>query len=310
VIDTHTAGDPMEDGVLWTNLRRPEIAARLAEEGFPVSVTVVDRLLEEFELGYREPQKIKTMTRHPDRNAQFEHLAELRREFLAAGEPVLSMDTKRKEILGDYARPGRVLSTERWPAWDHDFPTHSQGIVIPHGLYDLRLNEGYIHLGVSHDTSQFAADALLDWWRTYGQERYPRATQLLLLCDAGGSNSCRRLVFKEQLQRVADKSGLWIQVAHYPPGCSKYDPIEHRLFPHVTRQCQGMFLKTVAQVRDLMRRASTATGLKTFVRTLARAYHTGKQALVQSAADLCLAFDELLPQWNYILCPRDVWEVI
>lgn len=300
----------MEEGVLWTNLRRPEIAARLADEGFPVSVTVVDHLLETFELGYREPQKIKTMTRHPDRNAQFEHIAELRREFLAAGEPVLSMDTKRKETLGDYARPGRVLSRGRLPAWDHDFPTHSQGIVIPHGLYDLRLNEGYIHLGVSHDTSQFAADALLDWWRTYGQARYPRATQLLLLCDAGGSNSCRRLVFKEQLQRVADKSGLWIQVAHYPPGCSKYDPIEHRLFPHVTRQCQGMFLKTIAQVRDLMRQASTVTGLRTFVRTLRGAYKTGKHALVQSAADLCLAFDELLPQWNYTLCPRDVWEVI
>jgi hypothetical protein len=310
VIDTHTAGDPMQEGVLWTNLRRPEIAARLSDEGFPVSVTVVDRLLEEFDMDHREPQKVKTMTRHPDRNAQFEHIDELKREFLEAGDPVLSMDTKRREILGQYARPGRLLSSRRLPAWDHDFPTHSPGIVIPHGLFDLQLNEGYMHLGVSHDTSEFAADAVLDWCRTYGRQRYPRAKQLLLLCDAGGSNSYRRLVFKEQMQRVADKSGLVIRVAHYPTGCSKYNPIEHRLFPHITRECQGMFLNTVSQVRDLMRKATTTTGLRTFVRTLGRAYETGKKALVTTAASLCLAFDDVLPEWNYLLCPKTVWELI
>lgn len=210
VIDTYTAGDPMEEDVRWTNLRRPEIAARLSDEGFPVSVTVVDHLLEEFEMGYRAPQKIKTMTRHPDRNAQFEQIAKLKRIYLESGEPILSMDTKRKEILGTYSRPGRVLATGRLPAWDHDFLTHSPGLVIPHGFFDPQLNEGYIHLGVSHDTSEFAADCLLDYWRTYGCYRYPHAEDLLLLCDAGGSNGYRRLVFKEQLQRVADATGLRI----------------------------------------------------------------------------------------------------
>lgn len=310
MVDTYTAGDPVQDGVLWTNLRRPEIAARLSDEGFPVSVTVVDRLLEEFEMDHREPQKIKTMKQHPDRNAQFEHIAKLKQEYLESGDPVLSMDTKRREMLGEYARPGRLLSSGRLRAWDHDFPIHSPGIVIPHGLFDGRLNEGYLHLGVSHDTSQFAADALLDWWRTYGQQRYPRAENLLLLCDAGGSNSYRRLAFKQELQRVADKSGLWIRVAHYPPGCSKYNPIEHRLFPHVTRECQGLFLTSVNQVRDLMRKATTTTGLRTFARTLSRYYELGKKALIKTATDLCLAFDDVLPQWNYILCPQKVWDVI
>ena len=310
VIDTYTAGDPVQEGVLWTNLQRPEIAARLSDEGFPVSVTIVDRLLAEFQMDRREPQKTKTMTQHPHRNAQFNYIDQLKRAFLESGDPVLSMDTKRREMLGQYARPGRVLSSGRLPAWDHDFPTHSPGVVIPHGIFDLRLNEGYMHLGVSHDTSQFAADALLDWWRTYGRQRYPRAENLLLLCDAGGSNSYRRLVFKEQLQRVADLSGLWIRVAHYPTGCSKYNPIEHRLFPHITRQCQGMFLNTVGQVRDLMRKATTVSGLRTFVRTIGRTYETGKKALVATAADLCLAFDDRLPEWNYILCPQAVWELI
>ena len=153
VIDTHTAGDPMQEGVLWTNLTRGEIAAGLADEGFGVSVTVVDHLLEEFGMGQRKPQKIKTMRHDPDRDAQFKHIAALKKEYLEAGLPVLSMDTKKREILGDYVRPGRVLSNAPLRGWDHDFATHSQGVVIPHGMYDLALNEGYLHLGDSRETS-------------------------------------------------------------------------------------------------------------------------------------------------------------
>jgi hypothetical protein len=225
VIDVYTAGDPMRDGVLWTNLTRSELAAGLAEEGFPVSVTVVDRLLDEFDMGQRKPQKIKTMCHDPDRNEQFEHIAELKREFLDEGLPVLSMDVKKKEILGDYVRPGRVLSDAPLRGWDHDFTTHSLGVVVPHGLFDLALNEAYLHLGDSRETSQFACDAFIDWWIQYGRSRYPDAPAVLLLCDGGGSNGSRRLVFKEQLQRAADRTGLNICVAHYPPGCSKYNPI-------------------------------------------------------------------------------------
>src|SRR5690349_16025593 len=165
-----------------------------------------------------------------------------------------------------------------------------------------------MHLGISHDTSEFAADCLLDYWRTYGCRRYPKAEDQLILCDAGGSNGYRRLLFKEQLQRVADATGLRIRVAHYPTGCSKYNPIEHRLFPHITRECQGLFLTGVQQVRDLMRKATTSTGLRTFVRTIRRTYETGKKALVTAATDLRIAFDDLLPQWNYILFPQADWE--
>lgn len=300
----------MQDGVLWTNLTRSEIAAGLAEEGFEVSVTVVDRLLESFDLGRRKPQKVKTMHDAVDRDAQFRHIAALKQEFLAGGLPVLSMDTKKKEIVGDYVRPGRVLSTAPLRGWDHDFPTHSHGVIIPHGLYDLALNAGYLHLGDSHETSEFAADALIDWWRCYGRFRYPVSIPLLLLCDGGGSNGARRLVFKEQLERVVDATDLLIRVAHYPPGCSKYNPIEHRLFSQVTRKLQGLFLPSLEFFRDLAKQATTATGLRVFARSLRGLYDLGQRATVTCAEQLRILYDSVLPRWNYLVIPQSVWEVI
>jgi hypothetical protein len=275
-----------------------------------VSVTVVDRLLEESHMTQRQPQKIKTMVHHPDRDEQFRHIAELKAEYLAAGLPVVSMDTKKREMLGDYVRPGRLLSNARRRGWDHDFPTHSPGVVIPHGLFDLALNEGYLHFGVSHDTSEFAADALIDYWRIYGRQRYPKAAEMLLLCDGGGSNNARRLVFKEQLERVADRSDMIIRVAHYPPGCSKYNPIEHRLFPHVTRKLQGLFLSSVEMVRDLCRQATTTSGLRVFGRTLRGIYETGHRATAKSLDQLQLLLDPVLPRWNYTVLPKPLRELI
>jgi hypothetical protein len=310
VIDTYTAGDPVQEGVRWTNLTRAEIAAALATEGFDVSVTVVDRLLDEFHMGQRKPQRVKTMRHHPGRNAQFEWIAELKGTFLGAGLPVLSMDTKRREILGDYVRPGRVLSDAPLRGWDHDFPTHRQGVVIPHGLFDLGRNEGYLHLGESHDTSEFAAKALLDWWSSYGRHRYPETGDILLLCDTGGSNRAKGLLFKEQLQRVVDRTDLMIRVAHYPPGCSKYNPIEHRLFPHVTRKLQGLFLKSIEMFRDLARTAKTGTGLRVFARLLRGTFQTGKRRASQPLDQLRILFGPVLPEWNYVLVPRYLWDVI
>lgn len=310
VVDTYTAGDPMQEGVLWTNLTRGEIAAGLAEEGCAVSVTVVDQLLDLFGMGQRQPQKIKTMTHDPDRNEQFEHIAALKEEYLETGLPVLSMDVKKREILGDYVRPGRVLSSARLPGWDHDFATHSQGVVIPHGIYDLALNEGYLHLGDSRETSEFAIDALIDWWQQYGQQRYPHAAEVLILCDGGGSNGARRLVFKEELQRAADRMDLVLRIAHYPPGCSKYNPIEHRLFPHITRAWEGLFLQSLEMVRDLARRATTQTGLRVFARSLRGMYEAGRKASVESVQQLHILFDNILPRWNYLAVPQTLWEVI
>jgi len=250
------------------------------------------------------------MQQDPDRNEQFEHIARLKQEYLDAGLPVLSMDTKKREILGDYVRPGRLLSTAPLPGWDHDFPTHRLGVVIPHGLFDLALNEGYLHLGDSHETSRFAADALIDYWLHYGRSRYPHAAELLLLCDGGGSNGARRLLFKEELQRVADRTDMILRVAHYPPGCSKYNPIEHRLFPHVTRKLQGIFLKSIDLFRDLARQTTTASGLRVFARRLQGLYEIGQRATVKTVQQLRILFDPILPRWNYVVLPKLIWEVI
>ena len=296
----------MQEGVRWTNLTRSEIAAGMAQEGFSVSVTTVDRLLDAFGFRRRKPQKVKTMAEAAHRDAQFQKIARLKAAYLREGQPVLAMDSKSREILGDYARPGRVLSTAPLAAWDHDFPSRRLGVVIPHGLYDLARNEGFMHLGASHDTSVFAADSLWDWWKRYGRRRYPFATKLLLLCDGGGSNSHRRLLFKQELQDVAEATGLSIRVAHYPPHCSKYNPIDHRLFPHVTRVSQGIFLKSAEMLGDLMRRAKTKSGLRVFATVVNRIYNLGVQATDDFIDHIRahVRFDRVLSDWNYVLLPR------
>lgn len=293
----------MQEGVRWTNLTRSEIAAGMAKEGVPVSVTVVDRLLDEFGFRRRKPQKVKTMAEAVNRDAQFRNISRLKADYLQDGQPVLSMDSKSREILGDYARSGRVLSTAPLRAWDHDYPTHRLGVVIPHGLFDLARNEGFMHLGTSHDTSVFAADAVWDWWKRYGCDRYPFATKLLLLCDCGGSNGYRRLLFKQELQDVAEATGLVIRVAHYPPHCSKYNPIEHRLFPHLTRVCQGVLLKSVDLLRDLMLKATTRTGLHVFATIVNKVYDLGVEVAHDFVDNMHARFDHFLPNWNYVLLP-------
>jgi Rhodopirellula transposase DDE domain len=313
VIDTRTAGDPMREGVLWTNLTRSEIAAALGQEGFEVSTTTVDRLLQKFGFRRRKAQRFKTMGACADRDAQFEKIGRLKRRYLKAGLPVVSLDTKKREILGDYVRPGRVLSTAPLRGWDHDFPQHRLGVVIPHGLYDVGRNEGYVHLGTSHDTSEFVIDSMLHWWRHHGVHQYRGATDLLALLDSGGASGCRSYLFKDGLQRFADLTGLRVRIAHYPTHCSKYNPIEHRLFPHLARVCQGVLLDSVEMLKSLMLKASTRTGLHVFVDILDRVYQIGLKLPRLIRDSLRTRLDRLLPQWNYVVTPvsgEEYWELI
>jgi len=313
VIDTYTAGDPLRDGVHWTNLTRSEIAAALGQEGFEVSTTTVDRLLDEFDYGLRKPRKVKTMGECADRDAQFKKVAVLKARYLKADLPVVSIDAKKREILGDYVRPGRVLSTAPLRGWDHDFPQHRLGVVIPHGIYDLGRNEGYVHLGTSHDTPDFVIDSMFHWWRNHGVYQYRGAEKMLALFDSGGSSGCHAVRFKDGLQRFADLTGLTVRVAHYPTHCSKYNPVEHRLFPHLTRVCRGALLQSVEMVKTLMLRASTRTGLRVFVDILDRFYQIGLKLPNFLRDSLHIRFDHLLPLWNYVVVPTpgaEYWEVI
>ena len=224
----------------------------------------------------------------------------------------LSVGTLKKEFIGNFYRDGKLYTQETVLTFDHDFPSLADGVVIPYGLYDLKHNYGYVALGTSHDTSEFACDCLRQWWWTYGQHPYPNATSLLLLCDGGGSNSSRTYLFKAELEKVVQEIGIEIRVAHYPPYTSKYNPIEHRLFPHLSRACQGVVFKSVEVVKELMSKATTKTGLEVEVSILDRIYATGRKVAADFKEHVRVIFDDELPQWNYVIPSGDtpVGEVI
>jgi hypothetical protein len=294
----------MRTDVRWTNLSRRRIAGRITELGTPVGRHVVSQLLRKHRYRRRKALKKKTMgPRHPDRNAQFENIARLKAEYLGAGLPVISIDTKKKELIGDFYREGTIETQATIEVNDHDFASMGSGTVIPHGVYDVGRNRGSVHLNTSHDTSELACDRVAAWWEAEGRSAYPRAGKLLVLCDGGGSNSASRYVFKEELQKLAARLGIEIRVAHYPPYCSKYNPIEHRLFPHVTRACRGVIFRGLETVRYSMAQAATATGLEVQVRVLEKVYETGRKCTAGFKETMRIVFDELLPKWNYRAIP-------
>jgi len=304
VLGEHTAGDPMRAEVKWTDLTRREISRRLAERGTPAGQRVVKQLLQEHGYVKRKARKTKAMgPRHPDRNAQFENIAQLKGEYLQAGQPVLSIDAKKKELLGNFYRDGKLYTQEAIEVFDHDFPGAASGAVFPHGIYDVGRNRGHINLGTSHETSQFACESLERWWHRQGRPQYPQASKLLLLCDGGGSNSASRYVFKEELQGLANRLGMEIRVAHYPPYCSKYNPIEHRLFPQVTRACQGVVFHTVGIVKGLMEKTKTRTGLAVTVDLIDKVYQVGRKSAKGFKENMKIVFDNFLPKWNYRAIP-------
>lgn len=299
MLQTRTAGDPDEEDVIFTDLSATEIARRVSNQGTPVSDKTVTRWLKNMRLGYRKIIKSIAGGFSPDRDAQFKRIEELTEEYASTGNPYFSVDTKAKERLGKLYRAGRVLSTSAFEAFDHDFPSWSDGVLIPHGIYDPARNCGHINLGLSHDTSEFAVESLRWYWNRIGKRCYPNATSILLLCDCGGSNSANRHIFKHYLQQLADSIEMEIRVAHLPSYCSKYNPIERRFFPHVGRACSGMLFDCVTTVVRLMRQAKTQTGLRTTVHVMKKQFETGQKATDAIKNNLRIVFDKLLPKWNY-----------
>jgi len=294
----------MREGVLWTNLSRAEIATELSKRGFHVSVPVVCQLLDHHNLGRRKAQKSLPLKRHAQRDQQFQIIARYRAEYESSpNNPILSVDSKHKEFLGLLFRAGRLYTQKTHQALDHDFPSSAEGVLYPHGIYDCKRNLGHINLGLSHDTSRFACDSLAYWWDRFGRAAFPLATSILMLCDGGGSNASNRHVFKYHLEQLADRIGLEIRVAHYPPYCSKYNPIEHRFFPHVTRACQGLLLTSLEVVCRAMERASTKTGLTTTIHVLNGDYPIGEKAPKNYKKITTILYDQELPAWNYRAVP-------
>ena len=239
----------------------------------------------------------------PDRNEQFEIIADLQEQYLDSLNPIISMDTKKKEFLGDLYRPGRGYSNGSNPVFDHDFPSYAEGKIVPHGLYDVKRNVGHLTLGTSHDTGQFACDSFGLWWKRHGERAYPWATSILLLCDGGGSNNCRHYIFKEDLQRLVNRIGVSIRVAHYPPHCSKYNPIEHRLFPHITRAWSGVIFRSMEIVTNCLKRVWTKSGLKLTYATLDKTYQLQRKVTDNFLNSFPIQFAKRLPDWNYTVVP-------
>lgn len=309
VLVDHTAGSPTEESLIWTNLTKTEIVDLMQECGSYVSVHIVDQLLDRYDYHERKALRMVPMDRHPDRDAQFETIARIKGEYLRSADPILSIDLKARELLGNFFRKGTLWTRQTIRVFDHDFAEFAQGVVLPHGIYDLKLNRGYIHLGTSHETSEFSCDCLKDWWERFGRLAYPDARSILLLCDGGGSNPAdndngQAHLFRTDLQQLVNALGLEVRVAHYPPYASKYNPIEHRLFPHLTRVCRGVILHTIDVVAELMRKASTRTGLSVVVDILDKVYKTGR-SVSQAAKDAVnLVRDAVLPRWNYRILPN------
>jgi len=303
-IKNRTAGDPMRHHVVWTDLTPQEIAKSLQEHSVCAAPRIVRRLLDRLGVARRHRAKGLPGGDSPHRGAQFRHVAHLIEAFLEAGNPVLRIDTKKKECLGTLYRDGKVSCQQALKAFDHDFPSLATGVIMPHGIDDLARNQGWMHGGQSRDTTAFACESLRLFWHGDGERLYPKASAILLLCDGGGSHSCHTHLCKEDLQGLVNDLAVPIRVAHDPAYCSKFNPIEHRLFSHVTRACQGVLFDSLPTVLGLMQKTKTQQGLTVTVRVLDKLYAGGRTGRQAFKKNMPIVFEKLLPKWNYWALPQ------
>lgn len=301
IIKEYTAGDPMDDTVRWTNLSWFHISELLKKRGLDVGRYVVKNLMKQMGYVRRKMVKCKTMVQVKDRNEQFENIRDLVREFISSGLPVLSIDTKKKEQLGNLYREGRLLTQQAIEVFDHDFQSFSDGTIVPHGIYDLYQNKCYLTLGQSKDTAEFMCDNIRYFWENHIKYYYPAAGKMLLLCDGGGSNGCRHHVVKEALSGLAKGLQLEIVVAHYPAYCSKWNPIEHKAFCHITRAWQGEVFSSLQKVADMAQRSTTKTGFAVEVWKNKNQYTSGIKASDEFMKEYPVKYSGVLPLWNYSL---------
>lgn len=301
----YTAGSAVEPDRVWTSRSPSRFAEELSELGFPVSRNTVKNLLrDELGLSRRKMDKSKSMGESPDRNAQFERLAELKKYYLSRGWPVISIDTKKKELLGEFDRAGAAWTNTRWQSWDHDFPSSSWGKVIPYGVYDLAGNEAFIYLAQGADTGELACAAIRRWWYRMGKWRYDSTSPMLLLADCGGSNGYRVSLFRERLFELSQQLDRTIRVCHLPPYCSKYNPIDHRVFCHLSRSLLALQLTSIDVIFDAFRATTTSTGLRVICEKAAKQYAKGIKATPEFRDHEPIVRDESLSKYNYKFSPN------
>ena len=300
LVEAHTAGSAVEPGYVWTSRSCELFAEDLANLGFSVCANTVNELLRnELGLSRRKMEKTLAMGRNADRDAQFQRLNQLKRYFLARDWPVLSIDTKKKELLGRFERGGRAWTDGRLAAWDHDFPSSSWGKVIPYGVYDVAADEALVYLAQGADTGELACDAIRRWWYRLGRSRYDASSPILLLADCGGSNGYRVPLFRQQLHRLSQRLQRTFRVCHVPPYCSKYNPIDHRLFCHLSRSMRGLQLTSIEVVYEAMQQTTTRAGLRVVCEIARRTYLSGVKADPDFLANEPIDRDKRLSAYNY-----------
>jgi len=305
LVQSSIRGDP-EAALLWVSKSQRILSAALAERGFTAGQKLVGRLLRRLGFSLQANAKTREGTSHPDRNAQFEHINAEVKAFQAVGEPVISVDTTKKELVGDFKNGGREWHPKRQPepVRVHDFPIPELGKAVPYGIYDVTNNAGWVNLGISHDTAAFAVESIRRWWHEFGATRYPAATRLLINADCGGSNGARVHLWKRELQVLADELGITITVCHLPPGTSKWNRIEHRLFAFITMNWRGKPLVSYQVIVQLIANTTTDTGLTVACRLDANAYEKGIQVSKAEMAALNIQPASFHGEWNYTISPR------
>ena len=305
LIEPTTRGDP-ESALRWTCKSVRNLAEALRQQGYQVSHQVVTDLLHELEYSLQANRKVLEGSQHPDRNAQFEYLNDQVQQQVDAGEPAISVDAKKKELVGPFKNGGRELRPKGQPApvRVHDFVDKQLGRATPYGVYDLARNQGWVTVGIDRDTAEFAVASIQHWWQTLGRPAYPGATSLLITADGGGSNGSRLRLWKLELQRFADESGLELHVCHLPPGTSKWNKIEHRLFSYITQNWRGKPLVSYEVIVNLIAATTTRSGLAVQCELDDRAYPTGRKVTDAELASVNLDRDAFHGDWNYRIRPR------
>lgn len=305
LVEPVTRGDPSST-LRWTCQSKAKLAAALAKQSWKVSASTVGRLLHELGYSLQSVRKAREGTSHPDRNEQFEHINAIATNFLKCGQPAISVDTKKKELVGDFKNAGREWQPKGEPEKSlvHDFPSDAIGKAIPYGVYDMARNEAYVNVGSDHDTPRFAVASIRRWWISMGRAVYPKAKKLFITADAGGSNSCRARAWRKELQEFADEFGLVVRVAHFPPGTSKWNKIEHRLSCHITANWRGKPLRTFEAVVQLIGHVTTTQGLRVKAKLDKRKYPKGVITTDSEMDELSLHLDEFHGDWNYEFRPR------
>jgi hypothetical protein len=304
LVDPVTRGDP-ESPLRWTSKSAAKLAEALRGMGHNVVDRTVLRLLKAKGYSLQANKKTREGTQHPDRDAQFEHINQTAAAAIAAGEPVISVDTKKRELVGDFKAVGREFEPKGSPVEvrGHDFKDKELGHAIPYGVYDLTAEEGWVSVGITRDTAQFAINTILSWWEHLGRERYPDATTLTLTADCGGSNSNRTRLWKVELQRLADETGLRLVVCHFPPGTSKWNKIEHRMFSFMSLNARGKPLESHEVIINLIAGTTTTTGLKIYAQLDHRDYPKAIEVPDEQLAAVNITRDTFHGDWNYRITP-------